>query len=190
MWRWIVCIKPYIFYLRISSKPQTLTLNPSRLPLTCIARLVTIQSTNVESSLRSWIRTCVCIIRCEGHRLLLSNVIPINFAFYVFLEAELFWIWDWASHNWCFCNTLPSIVDEHIETMFCAFDDNGEFKVCFLHWFSINVNIISTNNGLLHQMLGVSSMLPIWCVGCFHIKMEGYVDLCNTIYCNLKGQMR
>ena len=51
----------------------------------------------------------------------------------------------------------------------------------FVHWFSIFVNIFSTNNGIFHQMLGVSSMLGIWCVGCLWINMEEFANICNAI---------
>jgi hypothetical protein len=46
--------------------------------------------------------------------------------------------------------TLPSNVDEDIEAMFYALDDNGDFKV--------TINIFLANSGVFHQMLGVSSM--------------------------------
>ena len=111
----------------LNPKPLTLIVNPSLLPLNCVAHLLAIQSTKVGSSLRSWIRTCAHTTHCDCHRLLS----PIHFAFYISLEAGLFWIWDWAPWNWYCYRTLPSIVDEDIEATFHALDDNGDFKVHF-----------------------------------------------------------
>ena len=113
------------------------------------------------SSLRSWICTVACITHCEGHQLLIANASPINYAFYISLEAKFFWIWDRASWNWCCCRTLPSIVDEDIEAIFYALDDNDNFKVCFIHQFLFIINIFLANSEILHQMFGVLSMSGI-----------------------------
>ena len=163
---------------------------PCLLPLTCATHLLAIQSTNVGSSLRSWICTGACITHCEGHRLLILNTSPINYAFYISLEAKLFRIWDQASWNWCCCRTNSSIADENIKAIYHVLDDNGHFKVHFVHRFLLTINIFSANSEFLHQMFGFFSMSRIWCVGCLQINREDFVDLCNTISLKLKGNTR
>ena len=54
-------------------------------------------------------------------------------------------------------------------------------RFVFLHWFFITVNIFLANSGILLQILGVSSMSGIWCVGCLQINREEFADLCNAI---------
>ena len=107
-------------------------MNPSLLPLTCVASLLAIESDDVGScSLRSWICIGVCIAPSKGYHLLSSDASPVDYVFYIFFEAELFWVWERAPRTWCCCKALLSIVDEHIEAIFYALGDNGDFKVCF-----------------------------------------------------------
>ena len=135
------------FHVRICCKPGTLILNPSLLPLICVAHLSAIQSTDVGSSLRSWICTCAWVTYCEGHHLLISNGSPNNYAFYISLEAELFWIWDRAPRNWYYSiNLLMKIYKQsfmHYMAMVTS-------KFVSIHRFLIIVNIFLANNGILH----------------------------------------
>ena len=41
--------------------------------------------------------------------------------------------------------------------------------------------IFLANNGILHWMLGISSMTWIWCVGWFQSNKEEFANLCNAI---------
>lgn len=59
---------------------------------------------------------------------------------------------------------LPSNANEDIGTTFYGLDINGDFKVRFRAIFDF-VNVLLANRGILYQMLGVSSVLGIRCVG-------------------------
>ena len=127
--------------------------------------------------------------RCVHYSLWRSPLTNLKCKTY-YLEAKLFWISNWASWYWCCYRTLSSIVEEDIEEIFYALDDNGDLKVHFLHRFLFIVNVFLVDNELLHQMFGILSLSWIWCVGCLQIDREENVDLCNTISLNLKGQTR
>ena len=92
------------------------------------------------SSLRSWIHTSACSTHCEGDCLLISNASPIDFAFYISLEAKLFWIWDRAPRNGCHCRTFRLVVDGDIEATFFALDDNDDFNV---HFHTTDFNFVN-----------------------------------------------
>ena len=64
----------------------------------------------------------------------------------------------------CCCRTLPSIVNEDVEAIFYALDDNANFKVCFVHrcfFIVFYCFIFLANSEILHQFFWVLSMLGI-----------------------------
>ena len=73
----------------------------------------------------------MCIPHCEGNHLLISNAKPIDYAFYISLEATFALNLRLTPRNWCCYMTLPSIVDEDAKMMFYALDNSNDFKVDF-----------------------------------------------------------
>ena len=90
IWRWIMCYYTTDFPQYHLLKTMNPNPKPCLLPLTCVAHLWAVESTNVGSSLISWICIGACLTHCEGHHLLILNASPINYAFYISLEVELF----------------------------------------------------------------------------------------------------
>lgn len=54
-------------------------------------------------------------------------------------------------------------------------------RFVFVHRFFITISIFLANNGILCHRLGFSSMSGIWWVGCLHVNMDKFDDLCNAI---------
>ena len=61
-------------------------------------------------------------------------------------------------------------------------------RFVFVHRFFITISIFLANNGILCHRLGFSSMSGIWWVGCLHVNMDKFDDLCNAISLIWKGR--
>ena len=146
---WHVKMDYVLWYCRFPTISFVWTLNPnvepSLLPLTCVAHLLAMRSTN-EKLFKELTCTSLCITQMQNST---------NFAFYISLKAELFWIWNRASWNCCCCRTLPSISDEDVQVIFYALDNNGDFKAHFVHRFLTTANIFLAKSEILHQVFEV-----------------------------------